>query len=62
MDRGAWWAMVHIVTKNQTQLKRLSMHTQFGGFNSMLKIKDGLPRNSLLPFVCIKVILAIVTN
>ena len=28
MDRGAWWAMVHSVTKNQTQLKRLSTAEQ----------------------------------
>ena len=26
MDRGAWWAMFHRVTKSWTQLKRLSMH------------------------------------
>ena len=26
MDRGAWWAMVHGVTKSWTQLKRLSTH------------------------------------
>ena len=26
MDRGAWWATVHRVTKNQTHLKRLSDH------------------------------------
>ena len=26
MDRGAWWATVHGVTKSQTRLKRLSMH------------------------------------
>ena len=25
MDRGAWWATVHKVTKSQTQLKSLSM-------------------------------------
>ena len=24
IDRGAWWATVHRVTKNQTRLKRLS--------------------------------------
>ena len=24
MDRGAWWAVVHRVTKSQTRLKRLS--------------------------------------
>ena len=27
MDRGAWWAMVHGVTKSRTQLKRLSTRT-----------------------------------
>ena len=27
MDRGAWWAAVHRVTKSQTQLKWLSTHT-----------------------------------
>ena len=27
MDRGAWWVMVHVVTKSQTQLKWLSMHS-----------------------------------
>ena len=25
MDRHAWWATVHSVTKSQTQLKRLSL-------------------------------------
>ena len=28
MDRGAWRATVHAVTKSQTRLKRLSMHTR----------------------------------
>ena len=27
MDRGAWWATVHRVTKSRTRLKQLSMHT-----------------------------------
>ena len=27
MDRGAWWATVHRVTKSRTRLKRLSTHT-----------------------------------
>ena len=26
MDRGAWWATVHRVTKRQTRLKRLGTH------------------------------------
>ena len=29
MDRGAWWSIVHRVTKSQTQLKRLSTHAHF---------------------------------
>ena len=29
MDRGAWWATVHGVTKSWAQLKRLSTHTQY---------------------------------
>ena len=27
MDKGAWWALVHRVTKSQTRLKQLSMYT-----------------------------------
>ena len=27
MERGAWWAIIHKVTKSQTRLKQLSMHT-----------------------------------
>ena len=27
MDRGAWWATVHRITKSQTRLKQLNMHT-----------------------------------
>jgi len=26
LDRGAWWTIVHRVTKSQTQLKQLSVH------------------------------------
>ena len=29
MDRGAWWAAVHGVTKSWTQLKRLSTNMVF---------------------------------
>ena len=28
MDRGAWGATVHRVTKSRTRLKQLSMHTR----------------------------------
>ena len=27
MDRGTWWATARKVTRNQTKLKQLSMHT-----------------------------------
>ena len=27
IDRGAWWATIHEVTKSQTRLKQFSMHT-----------------------------------
>ena len=30
MDRGAWWAKVHRVTKSWTRLKQLSTHGQNG--------------------------------
>ena len=30
MDRRPWWAIIHRVTKSQTQLKQLSMHTHTG--------------------------------
>ena len=30
MDRGAWWATVHGVTKSRTQLKQLSTHARCG--------------------------------
>ena len=29
MDRGAWRATVHSVSKSQTQLKQLSIHTPY---------------------------------
>ena len=28
MDRGAWWATVHGITKSRTRLKQLSIHTK----------------------------------
>ena len=30
MDRGAWWGTVKRVTKSQTGLKQLSMHSGYG--------------------------------
>ena len=37
MDRGAWWATVHRVTKSRTQLKRLSTHT-YEQYTSIQKV------------------------
>ena len=36
VDRGAWQATVHVVTKSQTQLKRLSMDAGQTVYISML--------------------------
>ena len=35
MDRGAWWATVHGVSKSQTQLSRLSTCTRMHGQETM---------------------------
>ena len=41
MDRGAWQATVHRVTKSQTQPKRLSMHVCMGiGYRGVLLTAD----------------------
>ena len=38
MDRAAWWATVHRVTKSQTRLRRLNRH------NTMRKLKNSAQR------------------
>ena len=40
MDRGAWWATVHRVTKHWTRLKRLSMHAHRLLINTDLKLPE----------------------
>ena len=50
MDRGAWWATVHRVTKSQTRLKQLSTHSHIHGYTTrasqvVLVIKN-LPTNA----------------
>ena len=37
MDRGAWWATVHGVTKSWTRLKQLSICTGFPGGSDGIK-------------------------
>jgi len=46
MDKGAWWATVHEVTKSQTRLKGLSTHTrgttspvQFSSVQSLSRVR-----------------------
>ena len=46
MVLGAWWATVHRVAKSQTQLKRLSTHTQ----TRKARMNPGFPIPSLLIF------------
>ena len=43
MDRGAWWATVHGVTKSLTRLKRLSTHTPALQADSLLSEPPGKP-------------------
>ena len=38
MDRGSWWAMVHRVAQNRTQLKRLSTHAHM-----YIRFREGGP-------------------
>ena len=45
MDRGAWWATVHRVTKSWTRLKLLSMHACT---DSVIGIAGG-PGRTLVP-------------
>ena len=63
MDRGAWQAIVHRVTKSQTQLKQLSMHTRriecypvaaaaaksLQSYLTLCDPRDGSPPGSLVP-------------
>ena len=51
MDRGTWWAIVHRVTKSQTQLKQLNTHSanethQFLLF--MCEVKIGIENNEII--------------
>ena len=39
MDRGAWWAIVHGITKSQTRLKWLSTYDQRGEFTGRWCLK-----------------------
>ena len=50
MDKGAWWAAVHGVTKSWTQLKRLIVHTctQLGSGGKRFKPRQSGSRACIL--------------
>ena len=51
MDRGAWWAIVHGIEKNQTRLKQLSTEHQYlthAFQNKMFKKEATLPSRVFL--------------
>ena len=48
MDRGAWQAMVHRVTKSQTQLRQLSVHAHTEAQRIGNYLSDGRLRKNLL--------------
>ena len=53
MDREAWSTSVHGVAENQTQLKRLSIHTGTNkGYDLANKSKYGATFPTLTPLLC----------
>ena len=50
MNRGAWWAIVHGVTQNWTQLKWLSMHAEHGRKRKRKRLNPRHRNSSLVPF------------
>ena len=55
MDREAWWATVHRLTKSQTRLKRLGTHTHTPPTWRMtdrpaLRSPEGSPHWEMLPW------------
>ena len=52
IDRGAWWAKVHGVSKSQTRLKQLSMQGHFSNFfKSLPSGWNWLPDHKWLPVI-----------
>ena len=47
MDRGAWWATGHKVSKSWTQLKQLRAHIQLVLWSFMLRVESRSKSNSL---------------
>ena len=47
MDRGAWWAVIHRVTKSQTRLKRCSAHNCNRGLEVNLVCQKKIFRKNL---------------
>ena len=63
MDRGAWWATVHRVSKSQTRLKRLSMHMtrffllawRFPGSSLLGRVSVLHPLYGWITFYCVAI-------
>ena len=61
MDRGAWWATVHSVTKSHTQLKQLStQHTEPGLDKHLILEETHHQLNSKGHLGCFQVVLSFV--
>ena len=52
MDRGAWWATVHGITKSSTWLKQFSTHAKqkqyYNTLTTDFKKKNGLHQKNIL--------------
>ena len=53
MDRGAWWAMVHVVTKSQTRLKSLSTILEWVDISSSRGSSQSRDRTHVACLFCI---------
>ena len=54
MGKGAWWAIVHRVTKSQTRLKQLSTHTRLPGELKLFTIMKRMSLILAIPFHLLK--------
>ena len=52
MDRGAWWATVHGVSKSQTRLSRILLSYVYGAYQVVLVVKKMPPNVEDLRDMC----------
>ena len=53
MDRGTWWATVHGVTKNQTQLSNYTFTFIFNKHSSQVGLSDYFLLRTHIPYNCL---------